>query len=150
MDKVFSTKPYHVAFMLQTCVEKFTPLCVFTFNIKFFKIIITDNMWIKVQIGDGMATFWNENKINSRINVACFYFWSLVCQILILWGMDHVGTWFCKRCVWNLTYWVQFRSCQDCAKNGMKVLHVKLCGDDCLISTNVITWMQWLGLCMKC
>ncbi len=32
-----------------------------------------------------------------------------------------------------LTYWVQFRSCQDCAKNGIEVIHVKLCGDDCLI-----------------
>jgi hypothetical protein len=101
-----------VAFMLQACVKKCTPLCVFTFNIKFFQIIITNNMWIKGQTGDGMATFLIENKVNSRINVACFYFRSLVCQILIIWGMDHVGTWFCKRCVWNLTYWVQFRSCQ--------------------------------------
>jgi len=32
-----------------------------------------------------------------------------------------------------LTYWIQFRSCQDRFKNGMKVIHVKLYGDDCLI-----------------
>jgi hypothetical protein len=50
------TKPYHVTFMLQTCVEKCTPLCVFTFNIKFFQIIITNNMSIKGQTGDGMAS----------------------------------------------------------------------------------------------
>jgi hypothetical protein len=61
-------------------------------------------MWIKGHTGNGMATFWKENKINSRINVACFYFRSLVCQILTIWGMDHVGTWFCKRCVWN--FWL--------------------------------------------
>jgi hypothetical protein len=40
-----------------TCVEKCTPSCVFTFNIKFFQIIITNNMWIKGQTGNGMATF---------------------------------------------------------------------------------------------
>ncbi len=114
------------------CGKVYTFVCIHLQH-KALPIIITNNMWIKGQTGDGMATFLIENKINSRINVTCFYFWSLVCQILIIWGMDHVGTWFCKRCVWNLTYWVQFRSCQARAKNDMKGIHVKLCDDDCLI-----------------
>jgi hypothetical protein len=55
------------------CGKVYTFVCIHLQH-KVLPIIITNNMWIKGQTGDGMATFLIENKINSRINVTCFYF----------------------------------------------------------------------------
>jgi len=134
-----------------TCLENCIPLYVFTSHIKFFQIIINNNVWINDQTGDCMAGFWIEWENTKYVaNVPTFQVWYV--RFLNIWGLNHVGTWIFKICVWNLTLWVQFRSWEALVKN---VTHVNLHGADCWTRLmwqpyHVITWTQWLQLGMKC